>query len=203
MSQHILNKMLNPIRRRLSLMVTRGLVTLVNDNLKRQNLQLVLLADESSDDIERMQNYGHTSVPPTGSEAIVVAVNGARSGLTAIAVEDKEVRPTGLIEGDSMLYHRDGHNINLTKDGKALVTATEVILTASNSFTIISPETLIKGPLHVTGGISTDLGIFATGGITSSGLLSASNLVAGGISYLGHYHKDAESRDTTEPKGTV
>lgn len=58
-----------------------------------------------------------------------------------------------------IVYHAEGHQIRLTSSGKIIVTATDVIFEAANSFTIISPETLIQGPLHVTGGISTDLGI--------------------------------------------
>ncbi len=66
---------------------------------------------------------------------------------------------------------------------------------------LISPQTLIQGPLHVTDGISTDLGIFATGGITSASVVSGLDLTAGGFSYLGHFHKDAENRNTSAPVG--
>lgn len=98
-----------------------------------------------------------------------------------------------------IVYHAEGHQIRLTSSGQIIVTATDVIFEAANSFTIISPETLIQGPLHVTGGISTDLGIFATGGITSSSVVSGSDLTAGNISYLGHKHRDAENRLTGTP----
>lgn len=199
MNRRIIEKLLAPIQRRLSLVVARGVVTIVNDSLKRQNVQVMLLADEDADNMERFQNYGLTSIPPASSEMIAVAPGGFRSGLVAIAVEDKEVRPKNLEKHDVVLYHLEGHNIKLTKDGKAVITVTDVILNAANSCTIISPETKVQGPLHVTGGISTDLGIFATGGITSSSVLTGSNLMAGNISYLGHFHKDAENRNTSNP----
>lgn len=195
MNNRQLDRLLAPISRRIRLMVARSVVTLVNDSLNRQNLQLSILADETADSVERFQNYGHTSVPPVGSEAIMVATAGSRSGLVVVAVEHKGFRPKNLEEGDSMLYHLEGHNIHLTKDGKLLVAATEVILTASSKFTIISPETFIDGPLHVTGGISTDLGIYATGAIASDSGLSAQ-----GVDYLGHIHLDAEGRPTDPPQ---
>ncbi len=82
--------------RRLRLMVDRALVRIVTDSLGRQNLQVQSLADETNDDVERFQNYGFTSVPPVGSEAVVVAVGGRRGGLVAIAVEDKGSRPVAV-----------------------------------------------------------------------------------------------------------
>lgn len=197
--RHI-EKLLAPIKRRITGMVTRALVSGIVEDLQRQNVQVQIHSDESADNIERFQNYGMSSVPPTGSEAILAALGGNLGNLVALAVEDKKVRPKGEI-GDVFLYHLEGHQIRLTKDGKIVVRATDVIFEAANSLTIISPETLIQGPLHVTGGISTDLGIFATGGITSASVVGGSDLTAGNISYLGHFHKDAENRNTSAPVG--
>ncbi|MEK2041135.1 phage baseplate assembly protein V [Vibrio parahaemolyticus] len=199
-SQRYIDKLLAPIRRRIIGMVRRALVTGIVEGLQRQNLQVQVNSDESCDNIERFQNYGLSSYPTAGSEAILAALGGNLGNLVAIAVEDKKVRPQGE-SGDVFLYHLEGHKVRLTKDGKIIVTATDVIFEAANSLTIISPETLIQGPLHVTGGISTDLGIFATGGITSASVVSGSDLTAGGFSYLGHYHQDAESRNTSTPVG--
>ncbi|MEZ8869551.1 phage baseplate assembly protein V [Vibrio atlanticus] len=199
-TQRYIERLLAPIKRRITGAITRAVVSGVVEDLQRQNLQLKMHADESVDDIERFQNYGCSSFPPVGSEAILAAIGGNLGNLVAVAVEDKKYRPKGE-SGDVFLYHLEGHKIRLTKDGKVVVTATDVIFEASNSFTIISPETLIQGPLHVTGGISTDLGIFATGGITSASVVSGSDLTAGGFSYLGHFHKDAENRNTSAPVG--
>lgn len=199
-TERFVQKLLAPIRRRINGAITRAVVSGVVEGLQRQNLQLKMHADESVDDIERFQNYGCSSFPPIGSEAILAAIGGNLGNLVAVAVEDKKYRPKGE-SGDVFLYHLEGHKIRLTKDGKVVVTATDVIFEAANSFTIISPETLIQGPLHVTGGISTDLGIFATGGITSASVVSGSDLTAGGFSYLGHFHKDAENRNTSVPVG--
>lgn len=149
-------KLLAPLQRRLRLIADRAIVTLVNDALQRQNLQLKVLADEGADDVERFQNYGHTSVPPAGSEAIVLGLGGARAGLVAIAVEHKGVRPKDLEAGDSCLYHLEGHNLTLHKDGLAELTAKIVIIRATEKLTIISPDTEVQGPLHATGPITSD-----------------------------------------------
>lgn len=213
-TERYIERLLAPIRRRITGMLTRAVVSGIVEDLQRQNLQVKMHADESADNIERFQNYGMSSYPPEGAEAIVAALGGSLSGLVAIAVEDKKCRPQGEL-GDVFLYHLEGHKIRLTKDGKIILTATDVIFeiqnsftigatdvifNASNSFTIISPESLIQGPLHVTGGISTALGIYAVSGITSDSVITGSDLSANSITYLGHIHQDAESRPTTPPE---
>ncbi len=200
-TERFVQKLLAPIRRRLVGMISRAVVTDINDSLKRQNIQIKIHYDESMDNVERFQNYGFSSNPPKGAEAIPVAVAGNLADIVVLAVEDKNVRPKDGDDLDVYVYHAEGHYIKLSKGGKAYVKATDVTLDTSNSCTIISPQTLIQGPLHVTGGISTDLGIFATGGITSASVVSGSDLTAGGFSYLGHFHKDAENRNTSAPVG--
>lgn len=172
-SMRDVQKLISPMMRRLRLIADRAVVTMVTDSLQRQGLQLKVLADETADDVERFQNYGHTSVPPAGSEAIVLGIGGARAGLVAIAVEDKSVRPKDLEAGDNCLYHLEGHRIILRKDGAIEIEAKTVTLTATEKFTIISPDNEIQGPLHVTGPITSD-----------------EDVTAGDISLSGHDHEE-------------
>ncbi|WP_323929092.1 phage baseplate assembly protein V [Aeromonas caviae] len=175
-------KLLEPIKRRLCLIADRAIVIMVNDSLNRQNLQLNVLADEGGDDIERFQNYGHTSVPPAGSEAIVLGIGGARAGLVAIAVEDKGVRPKDLEAGDNCLYHLEGHRIILRKDGDLLQQAKTVTLSANEKLTIMSPDSEIQGPLHVT------LNILVDG-----------DVIINGKSFLDHKHDLPGGGQTSPP----
>ncbi len=156
-------KLIAPLWRRVRLIADRAIVTAVTDSFNRQGLQLKVLADEAASDVERFQNYGHTSVPPAGSEAIVLGIGGARAGLVAIAVEDKGVRPKDLEAGDNCLYHLEGHRIILRKDGVIEIEAKTVTLNATEKFTIISPDNEIQGPLHVTGPITSDVDVTASG----------------------------------------
>ena len=166
-------KLIAPLWRRVRLIADRAIVTAVTDSFNRQGLQLKVLADEAADDVERFQNYGRTSVPPAGSEAIVLGIGGARAGLVAIAVEDKSVRPKDLEAGDNCLYHLEGHRIILRKNGVIEIAAKTVTLTATEKFTIISPDNEIQGPLHVTGPITSD-----------------EDVKAGDISLSGHDHEE-------------
>lgn len=181
-SMRDVQKLIAPLWRRVRLIADRAIVTAVTDSLNRQGLQLKVLADEAADDVERFQNYGHTSVPPVGSEAIVLGIGGARAGLVAIAVEDKSVRPKDLEAGDNCLYHLEGHRIILRKDGLLELEAKTVIINASEKLSMMSPDTEIQGPLHVTGEITSD-----------------TDVKTGTTSLKGHVHNQSGGGQTSAP----
>ncbi|SLQ78279.1 Mu-like prophage protein gp45 [Klebsiella pneumoniae] len=172
-----IGRSLAELGRRMRLMVDRALVRIVTDSLGRQNLQVQSLADETNDDVERFQNYGFTSVPPAGSEAIVVAVGGRRGGLVAIAVEDKGSRPRGGEEGDVILYHQEGHVIVLKKNGLAEIRVKKINLIAEESCDIIGKQINITGPTSFSEDIQVK-----------------------GKSFLKYFHIDGDGNDTSEPK---
>lgn len=175
---------LNAIARRLRLIVDRAVVRLVSDGLARQNLQIQTLADATDDDVERFQNYGFTSVPPEGSEAIVMAVGGRRDGLVAIAVEDKRCRPKGLSPGDVRVYHRDGKShITLKENGVIEITGEQldfsgktVNLTADELLNIIGKQMKFVGPCEFTEDVRIK-----------------------GKSFSEHIHKDGDNENTSPP----
>lgn len=110
-------RLIAPIARRLRLVVSRAVVRAVTDSLRMQAVQIDLLADESRDNVERFQNYGITSHPHPGAEAIVVAVGGSRDHLVAIAVDDRRYRLASLAAGEVALYDDLGHMVHLTRAG--------------------------------------------------------------------------------------
>jgi len=113
----LVDRLLAPLKRRLLFMVRRGLLSLVNDALGLQGLQANLLAGELRDKVERFQEYGFSSVPLPGAEAILLAVGANPGYLVAIAVDDKRYRPTGGAPGEVTLYSKFGHRILLKADG--------------------------------------------------------------------------------------
>ncbi|WP_333501851.1 phage baseplate assembly protein V [Kluyvera genomosp. 2] len=168
---------LNQLARRLRLIVDRAVVRIVTDSLGRQNLQVQSLADATNDDVERFQQYGFTSVPPAGSEAIILAVGGRRESLVAIAVEDKRCRPKGLEEGDVCLYHQDGQSMIILKAGGIIdVRGKRVNYTGDELFEINSAQLKFVGPAEFT-----------------------EDITVNGKSFLKHIHKDGDNADTTAP----
>ena len=139
-------KLLQPMQRKLQQVVSRGVVRLVNDSLKMQEMQLTLMADETLDGVERFQNYGLTSVPHSGAEAITVSVSGHRSHSVAIVVDDRRFRLKGLANGEVALYDDQGQKVHLKRDGYMHVIA-------NAQMTINAPLVRIEGELEVTGDI--------------------------------------------------
>jgi len=92
------------LKQRILNAIVRGVVNLVNDATGIQTLQVSLLADETQSDVERLQNYGFTSVPAPGAECIVLFVGGNRDHPVALGVDDRATRLKGLLQGDSAQY---------------------------------------------------------------------------------------------------
>lgn len=125
-----LRRMMAPIEGRVRLMLGRAIVNLVNDAAKAQELQIDLLADETHDAVERLQDYGITSVPHPGAEALVAFVGGLRSHGVVIAVADRRYRLTGLQEGEVALYDDLGNVVKLGRDAISIDAADKVHVTA-------------------------------------------------------------------------
>ncbi|BBV67854.1 Mu-like prophage FluMu protein gp45 [Klebsiella sp. STW0522-44] len=168
---------LNQIARRLRLIVDRAVVRIVTDSLGRQNLQIQSLADATNDDVERFQQYGFTSVPPAGSEAIILAVGARRESLVAIAVEDKRCRPKGLASGDVCLYHQDGQSMIILKEGGMVeIKGKHFNYTADDLFEINASQIKFAGPADFD-----------------------EDITVKGKSFLLHIHKDGDGENTTTP----
>ena len=102
--------------RRVAMVVTRGRMSLVDDKKKLQQVQLELLADEAKDSVERFQQYGFTSVPLEGAEALAVFLGGGRDHAVVVAIDDRRHRLTELKAGDVAIYNDTGAKIVIGRD---------------------------------------------------------------------------------------
>ncbi len=117
-----MQKILDPVRRRLAQMVCRALVSLADDAPGFQELQAKVLAGEVLDRLERFQDYGFSSVPLPGAEGLFVAVGGCRSNGVLIAVGDRRYRIRDLQPGEVAIYTDEdqaeaGHRIVFRRGG--------------------------------------------------------------------------------------
>ena len=110
---NVINKVIAPLKRSIALMIGRAVVTLVNDKTGLQSLQAAGLSEELLADIERFQDYGFTSVPLPGSEALLVFPSGNREHAIAARVDDRKFRPTGLNPGETCIYDFAGNMVIL------------------------------------------------------------------------------------------
>lgn len=182
------------LARRIRMLVARGVVQLVDDSLKVQGMQLTLFAGEVAQ-VQRFQEYGFTSVPFEGAEAIAAAVAGVRSHLVVLAVDDGRYRKKDLQPGEVALYTDEGDYLHF-KRGKIVeiysggvvnIVAPEVDVSASTKCNIDTPE------LHCTGKITADDDISTSGAINADGdITSTSDVKAGAISLTQHIHQAPE-----------
>lgn len=184
MNESAVNRLLAPVMRRVRLMLGRAVVTMVNDTLRAQNMQISMLDDETPDDVERLLNYGQISVPLEGAEAIIGCIGAQRDHAVALIVEDRRYRPTGLTAGDTGVYHYEGHRIRLTEDGRCIITCRAVEVYADESVSFTAPEGTFSGNLTVGGNLTVD------GNTESRGKLTAPDAVLGGKSIVDHRHKE-------------
>lgn len=108
-------RMMQPLQRRVMLMVGRAVLRAVNDDAKLQALKIELLADEVKDGTERFQEYGFTSHPHDGAEAVTVFMGGNRDHGLVIAVDDRRYRLKSLKQGEVALYTDEGQRLHLRR----------------------------------------------------------------------------------------
>jgi phage baseplate assembly protein V len=103
--------------RRLLLMLTRGKITLVDDTQPVQTMQLQLNALELIPDIPRFAEFGFTSNPPLGTQAIVGFKNGDRADGIVIATSNAKYRMTALATGEVAIHDDKGQSVYLSASG--------------------------------------------------------------------------------------
>ncbi|PWG62867.1 phage baseplate assembly protein V [Sediminicurvatus halobius] len=183
-----LERLLAPIWRRLRLIVSRGVIGRSDDARRLQVVQVSLLAGETAR-MERFQEYGFSSRPLEGAEAIAAAVGGARGHLVAVAVDDRRHRRRDQQPGEVAIYTDEGDEIRMRR-GRVIevisgaqvhVTAPDVVadcdtatVQATTSVTLDSPSVTVTGDLSVQGAID-------AGGDVKAGAISLQQHVHGSV----------------------
>jgi len=112
-------------------MIGRAVLLAVNDSNGRQLIKVSGLAGEIQENVAHYFNYGFTSNPLPGAEAVVLYLGGDRDNGIAIAVEDKRYRLKGLTSGEVAMYTDEGDKVYLTRGGIIeILAASKVAITA-------------------------------------------------------------------------
>jgi hypothetical protein len=107
---------------RIYMTLARAVLIKTNDKPRLQELQLEVLAVEKHKQAERFQNFARSSVPHPENklgiaEAVAGYVQGNRSHIVIVALDDRRYRIADLQEGESIDYDDQGHQIHITRDG--------------------------------------------------------------------------------------
>ena len=115
-------KYLQPLKNKLMLIVGRCILTAINNSGKTQKVTCTGLNGEKLSDIDRLENYGFTSVPRAGSEGVVVFPNANRGNGVIVVMADREARVKTLTEGDVCMFDYRGTMIIIDSLGITLKT---------------------------------------------------------------------------------
>jgi len=168
----MMDRLLEPIRRKLRLMVTRGVVKLIDDARGLQELQVSGLAGELLDRVEHIQNYGFTAHPHSESDCLILNVGADRSRAIVIAADDRRYR-LHLAKGEVAMYDDQGQAVKLLRTGIVIESA---------------KGTIHNGDMDINGNLSVGGTIDATGTITAPDINAANSLTVAGIDMGAHVH---------------
>lgn len=185
----------------------RGVLNLVNSTPKIQLVQVSGLADETLQEVELMQHFGFTSVPPAGTEAVIIPLGGKTTHGIVIATENGVYRVASLKNGEVAIYDSSGSTIIL-KNNRIIdvdcdtfkVTCKNYSVTASAGANFDTPnlETTqlltAQGQINGNGGMAVQGGNGASfsGDVTQSdgSFTTSGDVTAGGTSLKNHKHTE-------------
>ena len=190
-------RLMGPVWRRIRLLVSRGVLNLVDDSLKLQRVQVSLLGGEPAW-AERFQEYGYTSHPHPGAEAVVAAVGGARAHLVALAIDDRRYRLKQLAQGEVAMYDDLGNVIVFKRD--------KIQVEAVQHLEVTAPTCHITATTTHDGNVTINGNLVVNGTGEFSGALSSAASVAdpkGTIqgmrdTYNGHNHVENDNGGPTD-----
>lgn len=140
-------KFLEPLKRRVHLMISRAVLSALVDTSGRQFVQISALKGETKDNVERIQQYGMTSHPHTGAQAILLCVGGNRAHPVVIAVDDPRYRHKSLESGEVCLYTDEGDTIILKRNRTIEINTQNLVVKASSKARFETPLLEVTGEI--------------------------------------------------------
>ena len=130
-----LDRILAPIKRKIFLIIGRAIVSAIDNTGDTQRVQLQLLAEEIASKVERFEEYGFSTYPFSGSQAVSVFINGDRAHGIILCVHDRRYRPTYLEEGEIVFYTDedqggDGHRVHFKRGRQIAIRGANIALGA-------------------------------------------------------------------------
>lgn len=193
-----MNQMFERMQRAITALVGRGRVKYVNDGGVVQEMQVVMNGLETPDNRYRVAEFGLTSNPPVGSDAIALHVSGDRSAGVVIGTNHQPSRPTGLQSGETMLYSQDGKYVYMTASGGIVVEAkgqpvtvndaSNVTCNASGTLTVNAPSIVLNGNVQINGNIGQSGAGGAKGTASFTAPITAPDVNLPNGSVNGHNH---------------
>lgn len=170
-------KLIDPIKKRIMNILSRGVVNSVDDSKGIQRIKTALFADEIHDNVERFQNYGFTSKPLPGAESLALFHSGNREHGIIIVVDDRRYRLKGLADGEVAIFTDEGDKIHFKRGNKIEILTGELTVNASTKVIVNAPQVDVNS--DVANVISPEVNVTSSTGVNlTTPLLSVSGLIS-------------------------
>lgn len=179
-----MTRTLEALRLRLLLLLGRGRISFVDDGGPVQLVQVAMQGRSLHDQTPRLAEYGLSSNPPAGSDAMLVKLAGDHSQAVVVATGHQASRPTGLPAGATVLYDNQGSKVLLNADGTLVVHAETTVTVSTPGASAILTET--------TASLSAGTAAIAVGG-GQVAITAPEGLLINGQSFLAHHHSNVSN----------
>ena len=153
--------------RRIMLMVGRGRIKTGRDDGAVQFQQVQFNDMETTDNIPRLAEYGFNSMPPVGSDAVLVFAGGNRINGMIISTGNQTFRMRSLAPGEVSISDNLGQSVYLSAAG-IVVNGGGLPLKVTNT-----PEITLDSPtIHATGDMTIDGNLEVGGNVVAQGDIS-------------------------------
>jgi phage baseplate assembly protein V len=161
----------------------RGRLTRVDDSGPVQLVQMQLSQGETRDRTPRVAEYGFSSNPPDGADAVAVFLGGDRTNGVVIACGHQAYRVRGLASGEVCISDNRGQRVFLGADGIVIDGGGKPVQITN------APRITADSPLmRCTGDIECDGNIRAAGDILDNSTSNAQSMAGSRHTYDIHTH---------------
>lgn len=125
-------------------MLARAVVRMITDSGGRQTAQVEATKGELISGMERMQEYGMSSYPPTeGTDCLVAFLGGNREQGMIIVAENRKFRIKGLEQGEVAIFDDLGNVVHLQREQVLVKAVTKAKVVAP----VIEAESLTQAKI--------------------------------------------------------
>lgn len=132
-----LKRILDPLLRRVMQVASRALIKSTDTAGAIQKGQISVLADETLDGVDQVQEYGFASRPLPGAQAVLLSIAGSRDHPVIIATDDGRYR-VKLENGEACLYDDQGQWVKIGRAKIDIKTGLKVEITAGGDVAIVA-----------------------------------------------------------------
>lgn len=170
--------------------ITRGVLTAKNAAKRLRTIQCELFGGDVRDAVEDFEPYGYTAEPLPGAEVLVASLGGDREHTICVCHPDRRYRPTGLKDGEVMLYDWKGRKVYLSESGIQVDGVSDPVTVKTSASVEIDAPTV-----HCTGNLNVDGAIIAKGTINDLSGNGGSSMDAMRDVYNMHTHNHGHVPD--------